>query len=387
MPYCCRLLIALGLAIWAWPLRAESPAGPAACWAYVGTFTGAKSQGIYLLKVDAATGAMASQAVAATASNPSFLTINPQTRILYAICDDGQRRPERTGQVAAYAMGQTGGLTELARASSGGSMECYVSLTPDGHTALVANYGDGRVSALPLDSDGKFKPDAAVVVQHHGSSVDPRRQQGPHAHCFDADPAGRFALAADLGLDKILVYRLDAPAAVLTPNDPPSFSLPPGSGPRHLAFDPHGRFVYIVSEMASTVTACRYDAARGTLAALQTISTLPADFHGSNTGAEIHIHPSGKFLYASNRGHDSIACFSIDAPSGMLTSIGFTATQGKTPRGFGLDPSGTLLLAANQESDSIVVFRIDPHHGTLESTGQQVTIPNPVCVTLTPVTQ
>ncbi len=373
------------LAIMSRPLRAQNPGAPAAYWAYIGTYTGPKSQGIYLIKLDAATAALTSARLVAKATNPNFLAIHPQLRTLYAVCDGDSRAKET--EVAAFAITQENGdLREIGRTTAGGKQGCYVSITPDGHTALVANYA-GSVSALPLAADGTFKPVPATVVQHHGNSINLLRQEGPHAHCFDADPAGLFALAADLGLDKILVYRLNSAGDPVQPGDGPGFSLTPGSGPRHIAFDPLGRFVYIVSEMASTVTACRYDAAHGTLAALQTISTLPPDFRGSNTGAEIHIHPSGRFLYASNRGHDSIACFSINGDTGKLSSIGYTPTRGKMPRGFGIDPSGRFLLAANKESDSVAAFRIDPQQGTLAAAGPEVTIPSPVCVVITPVTQ
>jgi 6-phosphogluconolactonase len=244
---------------------------------------------------------------------------------------------------------------------------------------LVANYGGGSVSVLPIQSDGRLGP-ATGFVQHEGSSVNPRRQERPHAHSMNLDAANRFAFAADLGLDKVLVYRFDANRGTIVPNDPPAATVAPGSGPRHFAFHPRGRNAYVINEMTSTVTAFRYDAGRGRLTELHTISTLPQGFTGNNSTAEVQVHPSGRFLYGSNRGHDSIAIFSIDSDTGRLTQVGHQPTGGRTPRNFGIDPTGVYLLAANQESSTVTVFRIDPRTGRLTPTGQTVNVPVPVCV-------
>ncbi|HJS09091.1 MAG TPA: lactonase family protein, partial [Pirellulales bacterium] len=250
---------------------------------------------------------------------------------------------------------------------------------------LVANYGGGSVAVLPIDKDGRLRP-ASSFVQHKGSSVNPKRQEAPHAHSINVDPAGAFAVVADLGLDKVLVYRFDAAAGTLTANDPPHATVSPGAGPRHFAFHPSGRFAYVINEMNSTVTAFAYDAKKGTLSEIDTKSTLPGPQQGNST-AEVQVHPSGKFLYGSNRGHNSLAIFRIDEKTGALTAAGHQLTGGRTPRNFGIDPTGKFVLAANQGSDSVVVFRVDQETGKLEETGQSIKVPTPVCVKFLPVGQ
>jgi 6-phosphogluconolactonase len=236
---------------------------------------------------------------------------------------------------------------------------------------------------FPIDEDGRLRP-ASSVVQVHGHGVNRERQEGPHAHSINLDPASRFAFVCDLGLDKVFSYRFDSAAGKLTPNDPPAVDLPPGSGPRHMAFHPSARFAYVINEMASTITAFWYDAETGVLSRAQTLSTLPAGFKGTNTCAEVAVHPNGKFVYGSNRGHDSIAIFSVDPVTGRLTAAGHEPTQGKTPRGFGIDPTGAYLLAANQDSNTVVVFRIDASTGKLTPTGQTVIVHQPCCVVFVP---
>jgi 6-phosphogluconolactonase len=255
-----------------------------------------------------------------------------------------------------------------------------------GKNVLVANYGGGSVEALPLQPDGKMG-EASAFIQHKGSSVNKQRQEGPHAHGIYLDAANRFAFVPDLGLDKVLIYRFDATKGSLVANDPPSGSVQAGAGPRHFALHPNGRFAYVINEINCTVTAFGYDGQRGELKDLQTVSTLPAGqaMQPSYSTAEIEVHPSGKFLYGSNRGHDSIVVFKIDEKTGRLAYVENQSTQGKTPRGFGIDPTGTFLLAANQDSDSIVVFRIDPKTGRLASTDHKVEVGAPVCVVFLPV--
>ncbi len=349
---------------------------------YIGTYTGekTKSQGIYAYRFKAATGQLTSLGLAAKTASPSFLAVRPDRRFLYAVnetADEGRK----SGAVSAFALDRaTGKLAFLNQVSSRGADPCYVALDKTGKYVLVANYTSGSVAVFPVLKDGSLG-EASAFVQHTGSSVNPERQAGPHAHSINVSADNRYVLAADLGLDQMLVYRFDPAKGSLAPNHPPSAKVHPGLGPRHFAFHPSGRFVYVISEMGSTVTAFSYNAAGGVLKELQTISTLPKGFKGESDCAEIEAHRSGKFLYGSNRGHDSIAVFAIDAGKGTLTPVEYVSTQGKTPRNFAIDPTGSYLFAANQDSDSVVVFRIDPKTGRLTPSGQVLEVPSPVCVT------
>jgi 6-phosphogluconolactonase len=362
-------------------------AGTQKQWVYIGTYTNAKSKGIYLFQLDLVTGKLTPEGLVAESKSPSFLAIHPNHRFLYAVNEVDNFGGANSGAVSAFTIDpKNGHLTLLNQQSSRGAGPCHLSVDHQGKDVLVANYGSGSVAVLPIQLDGRLAP-ATAFDQHEGKGTNPQRQEGPHAHSFNVDAANRFAFAADLGLDKILIYRFDAARGTLTPNDPPAAAVDPGSGPRHFAFHPNGRYAYIINEMASTVTALAYDAQKGTLTPLQTLSTLPGGFKGNSSTAEVQVHPSGKFLYGSNRGHDSIAIFKIDPDTGRLTAAGHQSTQGKTPRNFGIDPTGQYLLAANQDSDSIVVFRIDPATGALTPTGQVVEAPTPVCVKFLPTGQ
>lgn len=361
-----------------------SPSSAGTLWVYVGTYTGGKSQGIYRFSLDRATGKLTPAGVVPATNNPSFLAIHPNRRFLYAVNETGNFNGQKSGAVSAFAIdAQTGNLTLLNQQPSRGDGPCHLAVDKSGKSVLVANYGGGSVAALPVGADGKLGP-ATAFIQHAGSSVNPRRQEGPHAHCILLDRDNRLAFSADLGLDKILIYRFDPARGTLVAHSPPAATVAPGSGPRHFAFHPNSRFAYVINELLSTVTAFRYDSRKGVLETLQTISTLPPGFSGNNSTAEIAVHPSGKFLYGSNRGHDSIAIFAVDSSSGRLTLVGHEPTQGKTPRNFAVDPSGSYLLAANQDSDSVVVFRIDPATGKLRPTGQSVEVPMPVCIEMMP---
>lgn len=346
---------------------------------YFGTYTGAKSKGIYVARFDPATGRLGTPELAAETTNPSFLAIHPGKRFLYAVgeVDDGQGKGH--GTVSAYAI-ETGSrkLTLINRQSSGGGGPCHLALDAKGECLLTANYGSGSVAALPIRADGSLGA-PATTIQHTGSSVNRERQAGPHAHFICPSPDNRFALACDLGLDQVLLYHLDAQTASLTPAKPGFAAVAPGAGPRHLVFSPDGKFVYVINEMISSITAFHYEAGTAAMAEVQTISTLPKDFTKTSYCAEIAVHPTGKFLYGSNRGHDSIAVFAIDPKSGKLTPLEYPSTQGKTPRHFAIDPTGRWLLAENQASDSVVVFRIDGATGKLKSTGQTIPIGSPVC--------
>jgi 6-phosphogluconolactonase len=347
---------------------------------YVGTYTSHGSKGIYSLRLDLETGGLERNGEPAETVNPSFLALHPTRRFLYAVNELGESRHDTSGGVSAFAIDpRTGALAVLNRQPSGGAAPCHVSLDAPGRNLLVANYWSGSLRVLPVQADGRLAP-ATATVQHEGRGPNPERQEGPHAHSINLDPAGRFAFAADLGLDQVLVYRFDPAKGTLTPHDPPVARLAGGSGPRHLAFHPDGRHVYLINELSSTITVFGYDAAAGMLAEQQTVSTLPAGFEGGNTTAEVAVRADGRFVYGSNRGHDSLAIFAVDATTGRLTPAGHQPTLGKTPRHFAIEPSGRYLLAANQDSDSVAVFRIDAATGGLEPVGRPVSVPSPVCV-------
>jgi 6-phosphogluconolactonase len=367
------------------PAQTAEAKGSGAMRVYIGTYTERGSRGVYLASLDLATGRLELDGVAAELVNPSFVAIHPSQRYLYAIGEIGEFNGEKGGAVSALAIDPASGkLTLLNQKSSRGVGPCHVSVDRSGKVALVANYGGGSVACLPIAADGSLG-DATAFIQHQGSSANPQRQEGPHAHSINVDPANRFAFVADLGLDKVFSYRLDATRGLLAANDPPCVKLAAGDGPRHFAFHPSGRYAYVINEMHSTVTGFRYDADRGALETIESVTTLPAGFSGSSSTAEVQVHPSGKFLYGSNRGHDSIAVFAIDSETGKLTPLGHTSTQGKTPRNFGIDPTGHWLLAANQDSGSIVAFRIDQETGKLSPTGQSISVPMAVCVKFMPL--
>lgn len=349
-------------------------------WVYFGTYTRGESKGIYRARLDLNTGALADLQLAAELVNPSFLALHPKLPRLYACGEVGQFAGGKGGAVSALAIDEaTGRLTLLNQQSSGGAGPCHVAVDREGRNVLVANYGGGSVAALPLDDEGRVK-EASTVVQHSGSSVNPTRQKGPHAHSVNLSPDGRFAFVADLGLDKLMIYRFDAAVGRLSANDPPSAAMAPGAGPRHFAMHPSGRFAFVINELNSTITSLAYDAASGGFRIIDSVSTLPAEFNGRNTTAEVVVHPSGRFVYGSNRGHDSIAVFALDESTGRLTPRGQTPCGGRTPRNFAIEPSGRFLLAANQDSDNVVVFRIDSESGALKAAGVELKVPTPVCV-------
>lgn len=380
-----RTVLASALAVAAaGPLAARAlraAEGPRKLRVFLGTSTrGSQSQGIYTATLDLASGKLSEPVLAAEAVNPSFLALHPSGKFLYATSEVASTGGKPAGGVAAFALDAASGrLTPLGAQSSEGAGPCHVVVDPAGKHVLVANYSGGSVAALPIGPDGGLAP-ATSAVQHHGSSVNPQRQSGPHAHSINLDAAGRFAFAADLGLDQVLVYRFDPATGKLTPNDPPYASVAPGAGPRHFAFHPSGKYAYVINELASTLTAFAYDAARGTLTEICTVSTLPEGFTGSNTTAEVQVHPSGKWVYGSNRGHDSIATFAVDPASGQLTPRGQVSTGGRVPRNFGVDPTGQYLLACNQDTDNVVVFRLHAETGLPEPTGQAISVPRPMCV-------
>ena len=353
-------------------------------WVYVGTSENAVGRGIYRFPFDTVTGKAGAVELAAEAARPTFLAIHPSQRFLYAVNAIGEFQGQKTGAVSAFALdGKTGELRLLNQQSSGGAGPSHVVVDREGRNALVANYGGGSVACLPIDAEGRLKPPTSVI-QHTGASVNPARQEGPHAHSINLDAANRFAFAADLGLDQILIYRYDTAPGTLTPHNLPSVATAPGAGPRHFAFHPSGRFAYVINELTSTVTAFRYDADAGVLREVQTVSTLPEHFDGANTGAEIDVHPSGKWLYASNRGHNSVVLFSVDSDKGTLTYVEEQGTGGFKPRHFGIEPSATYLAVGNQDSDTILVARVDAGNGRLKPSGILANAPSPVCIKFLP---
>ena len=358
-------------------------AGAKECLVYVGTYTGAKSKGIYRYHLNLETGALDQQKLVAETPSPSFLALHPGHRFLYAANEVDSLNGKPGGAVSAFAIDpKTGDLQALNQQSSQGAGPCHLTVDRTGRNVIVANYGAGSIAVLPTQVNGSLKP-ASAFVQHKGSSVNAQRQEAPHAHSVNLDPGNRYLFAADLGLDKVLIYKFDPAQGTLTANVPEGVSLKPGAGPRHFTFHPSGRFAYVINELHSSVTAFSYKSPSGELTEIQTIPTLSQPVEGNST-AEVQIHPSGKFLYGSNRGHNSIAMFRVDPDKGTLTAIGHQSTGGKTPRNFGIDPTGRFLLAANQDSNSISVFRIDPANGTLSAVGAPVETPMPVCIKFLP---
>jgi len=354
---------------------------------YVGTYTDGSGQGIVLLDLDPATGVLTSQGVVGESRSPSFLAIDASKRHLYSVNELTGEAGKTSGGVSAFVINpKDGKLTHLNTESSAGAGPCHLVIDRTGKNVLVANYSGGTVASLPITADGSLAA-ATSTIAHKGKVADPKRQGKPHAHSINMDPANRFAIAADLGLDKLLVYQFDPEKGILTPNDPPSVSTAPRSGPRHFTFHPDGRHAYVINEINCTVTAFEYDPDRGVLKETQTIRTLPegVEVKPSDSTAEVVVHPSGKFLYGSNRGHDSIAIFSIDPATGKLTHVGHQKTEGKTPRNFAIDPTGQFLLAANQGTGNIVVFRVDQKTGKLEPTGKSIEVKSPVCLKFVPI--
>lgn len=338
---------------------------------YIGTY----ADGIYLMTFDPETGRLESRGRACETEAPSFLALHPSAPLLYSVGETG--RPE--GTVSAWRIDEaTGRLALISVQSSRGTAPCHIAVAPSEKHVAVANYGTGSVTLLPIRADGGLDAPCAVV-QHEGTGPNAARQEGPHAHSVYFDSSGERLLAADLGADKVFLYRYDADAGTLAPHAQPFASAPPGAGPRHLAFHPSGELLYALNELDSTITTYARDPQSGSLERKAVTPTLPDDFDGGSTTAEIRVHPSGRFLYASNRGHDSIAVFAIGA-DGLPVSAGWTPTGGQTPRNFNLTPDGRYLLAANQESDTVVVFRVDPETGALEPSGDVASAPRPVCV-------
>lgn len=352
---------------------------------YVGTYTRKQARGIYIYRMDLSVGELALAGVVGGVVDPSFLATDPQRRYLYAVNEIPASGGQPGGAVSAFAIDpDTGGLTSLNQQPSHGGLPCHLSVDATGQFVLATNYGTGSVAVFPI-LDGGGLGEASDVIQHNGSSIDPRKQAGPHAHSITIDPTNRYAFVADLGLDKVMSYELDLSRGKLVPSAVPWNGVKAGSGPRHFTFHPNGRVAYLINELNATLIAFAYDATHGALTELQTVPTLPEGYTGKNWCADVHVAPSGRFLYGSNRVHDSIVIFEIDQDTGRLTFVGHEPTQGETPRNFAIDPTGRFLLAANQDTDTIIVFHIDQDTGKLESTGHIVEVPAPVCVEMVPV--
>lgn len=364
-----------------------------ACLVYVGTYTdwelfgpprrnppGPRSQGIYVARFDPVTGKLSAPELAAATDNPTYVTFSPSGKILYATNEVYRLNQEATGAVSAFAINSASGrLALINQVAAQGTGTCHATVDRSGTRLFVANFGSGSVAVFPLDADGAIRP-ASDSFQDRGSGPNPR-QAAPHAHAFNVTPDGRFAFASEFGTDRLLGFRLTDDAHFAGP--PTETKLAPGSAPRHLAFHPDAPFAYSVNEIDSTITTLRYDSGRGTMTALETVSALPAGFTGRNTSAEIVVHPSGKFLYASNRGHHSVAVFAIGA-DGRLRLTGHASSGGRTPRGFSVDPTGRWLIAANQDTHNLAVFALDPRTGLPTATGQSVEVRTPVCVKFLP---
>ncbi len=347
---------------------------------YIGTYTDGKSKGIYRSELDLETGEMSPVELAAELKNPSFLAIAPGNEYLYSVSEIEEYEGQPGGGVAAFKIDPDGGLTKLNEQPTDGGAPCHVAIDQTGRTLFCANYSGGSLTVAPIKRDGTIAV-PLPVIKHEGSSVNPQRQSGPHAHSVTIDESNRIVVVADLGLDKLMIYLYSPKFGAVGPHElQPEVDLAPGAGPRHFAFHPSGNHAYVINELDSTITALAYDGKAGTFRKLDTVSTLPEGGHEGNSTADIHVHPTGKWVYGSNRGHDSIAMFSVEKGTGKLTPMGHEKTGGKTPRNFAIDPTGRFLLAENQDSDTIRIFKIDLETGKLTATGQDLEVPSPVCV-------
>lgn len=349
---------------------------------FIASFAGGTNGAIHALRLDPETGRLQPVQRTGGVEHPFFMTVSRDQKFLYAIHAKtfGGKEPE---QVAAYALeGRTGRLRLLNRQSTRGTASCYLDVDATGQTVLVANYTTGNVGSLPVRADGSLG-EMVSFFQHTGSSVDLPRQKGPNAHSFVVSPDNRFAFAADLGIDQVRGYRLDAATATLTPNEPAFVNAPPGAGPRHLTFHPNGKHVYVINELKNSVTLFDYAAATGALTLRQTLSTLPADFAGKSYCADLKITPDGRFLYGTNRGHDSIATYRL-GDDGGLTLLGIESSRGKGPQNLALAAGGKFLLCANMPGNSVVVFRIDGQTGGLKPVGEPLALTSPSCIRVLP---
>ncbi len=362
---------------------------------YIGTYTEpilfgtgqilqGKGKGIYAYSFDERTGGMKYLGMSEGIINPSYITFGKDGATLYAVNELKTWEGEPTGTVSAYGIGSTPSeLHFFNLRATLGTDPCHLAIDHSGRHLAVANFRTGSIALYPIADDGSIGA-CSFFSQHLGSSLDPKRQAGPHAHAVIFDPSNKHILVPDLGLDRIVVYDFDASTGKTILNEHASISVAAGQGPRSLEYHPSGKFAYLINELGSTVTALRVAGGNPLMEVIQTVSTLPQGYDGSSTCADIHITPAGDYLYASNRGHDSLAAFTVDTQTGRLTLRGHISTRGKIPRNFAIDPMGRFILVANQDSDNIVVFEIDPQDGSLKFTGMEVTVPTPVCVQFAP---
>lgn len=361
--------------------RAKEKSDESAFLLYIGSYSNSNGEGIYIGKINRETGAL-ELVQSIQAVNPSFLILHPDKRHLYAVNETRDFEGQPGGAVSAYLIDEkNGGLKLINQQPTQGGSPCHLTLDKSGKYLAVANYSGGNVAVFPLLPDGSLGQ-ATDMVQHTGSSINKHRQNAPHAHSVNFTPDGQFVYAADLGIDKIMIYKFTGINGKLLENPPPCFKTTAGAGPRHFTFHPNGQFAFIINELNNTVTSCAFDAQNGALTEIHSVSTLPQNFTGSSSCAEVQVSPDGRFVYGSNRGHDSIAIFAFDDKTGRLSLTGHESTQGKTPRNFIIDPTGAFLLAANQNSNDIVTFRINKTDGSLQFTGHSLQVHAPVCIKL-----
>jgi len=352
---------------------------------YIGTYTKGLSKGIYVSRFDASTGVLSKPELAAETTNPSFVAIRPCHQYLYAVGEMAQFDGKKSGAVSAFKIDPaTGKLVLLNQSESRGAGPCHVSVDKTGKYVLVANYSAGNAAVIAIKEDGSLG-ESTAFVQHEGSGPDEKRQKGPHAHSINLSADNRFAFVADLGLDKVMIYKFDQAKGTLVPNEVSFATVQPGGGPRHFAFHPCNKYAYVINEMGNTITVFSYDVSAGTLKELQVVPTLPADFKEKSFTAEVVVHPSGKFVYGSNRGHNSIAVFSVDQSTGKLTFVEHVSSKGKFPRNFTIDPTGGWMIVANQDTDNVLVYKIDQSTGKLTYAEQEYAVGMPVCIRFMPV--
>jgi len=356
----------------------QTSAAPTSALVCFGSYSTPDKESVHLFQLNLQDGSLKKLNAVDGLTNPSFLKIHPNGKYLYTVNEVSTFDGKKSGGVTAFALDVNGGkLNKINQQPSGDTGPCHLTVDATGKYVLVAHYGGGSTSVLPIKTDGSV---GAVVsqIKHKGSSVH-SRQKAPHAHAVHVGPNNKFAFAPDLGIDKVLVFSFDEKTGAIAETKFDGAKLEPGSGPRHFGFHPDGKFAYVINEIKQTVTAFRYNAKRGRLRTLQTLSTVPHPVDGNST-AEVLVHPTGQFLYGSNRGHNSIAMFRINEKNGKLTALGHESTRGSTPRNFGIDPTGQFLLAANQQSDNVAVFRINQDTGKLKFTGNEIKLSKPVCV-------